>query len=68
MNAIAQWSENTRSAVMRAGIAGFAALILVLLFGIYINFFPTPLTVERFVTADKRLRGEPTKIPPTIRE
>jgi hypothetical protein len=44
MNAIAQWSENTRATVMRAGVAGFAALILILLFGIYIYFFPTPLS------------------------
>lgn len=61
MNAVAQWSEGTRSAVMRVGVAGIAALILVLFFGIYIYFFPTPLT-ERFVTADKRIREEPASL------
>ncbi len=44
MNAIAQWSEGTRNTVMRAGIAGVAALALILVFAIYVRFFPTPIS------------------------
>ncbi len=61
MNAVAQWSENTRATIMRAGIAGFAVLILILLFGIYIYFFPTPLSptgalFERFANPPPQTR------------
>ena len=50
MNAIQQLSEGTRSSVMRAGIAGVAALFLILLFAVYVRFFPTPLS-EGFTAA-----------------
>lgn len=44
MEAFQQWSEGTRSTVVRAGAAGFGALILILLFAIYVRFFPTPVS------------------------
>ncbi len=45
---IGAWSEGTRSAVMRAGLAGVAALLLILIFAIYVQFFPTPLSSTEF--------------------
>lgn len=30
--------------ILRAGAAGFGALILILLFAIYVRFFPTPVS------------------------
>jgi hypothetical protein len=50
MEAIQQWSEGTRSALVRTGLAGVTALVLILAFGVYVYFFPTPLS-EGFVAA-----------------
>lgn len=44
MEAFQQWSEGTRSTVMRAGAAGIAALFLILIFAIYVRLFPTPVS------------------------
>ena len=44
MESFQQWSEGTQSTVLRAGMAGGAALILILLFAIYVRFFPTPVS------------------------
>jgi len=44
MNAVAQWSEGTRNTMMRTGLAGVAALALILVFAVYVRFFPTPIS------------------------
>lgn len=44
MEGFQQWSEGTRAALMRTGLAGIGALILILLFAIYVRFFPTPVS------------------------
>ena len=72
MDAVAAWSEGTRAAFMRTGLAGVAALLLILIFAIYVRFFPTPLSslIENYApaTMEQAATGTSRKIAPSNRE